>query len=290
MSFTHTFSAKLAAGPDAVFRALTDRAALETWFAEHAEPGKSIGEGFRFWGRHTLGSPKATDATQRITRYEPGTALGFSWRLRGVDTEVELALTSDGEAGTRLSLRHEIRGDLGIIRAKELIEDHWRFALGNLAAHLAGGAGIVLPDYDDPAPVVRMILEIAAPPARVFRALIEPESVNRWLCGSGAIVEPRVGGRYIVGWKYQVDGRDVAGGPTRILEYVQDRKLVLDWPDWRGDDTVTGQTISFTLEPNGAGTRLTFVHAGFTRTADIGDYPFGWDGFLDMLKQEVTGA
>jgi len=74
----------------------------------------------------------------------------------------------------------------------------------------------------------------------------------------------------------------------RVL--MQDRKLVLDWPDWRGDDTVTGQTISFTLEPNGAGTRLIFVHAGFTRTADIGDYPFGWDGFLGMLKEEAEGA
>lgn len=288
MSFTHTFTAQLAAPPDAVFLALTGRAALEAWFAEHAEPGAGVGEGYRFWGRHTLGSPRSSEAGQRITRYEPGTALGFSWRLYGVDTEVELTLALDGDAGTRLSLRHAVQGNLGVTRARELIDDHWRFALGNLAAYLAGGSGIILPDYDDPAPAVRMTIEIAAPPARVFRALIEPEAVNRWLSSSSAVVEPWVGGKYIVGWKYQVDGRDVDGGPTRILEYVQDRKLVLDWPDWRGDTTVTGQTISFLLEPTAAGTRLTFIHAGFTRTTDLGDYPFGWEGFLGQLTAEAV--
>jgi hypothetical protein len=62
---------------------------------------------------------------------------------------------------------------------------------------------------------------------------------------------------------------------------------VLTWPDWRGDATPTGQTISFTLEPEGQGTRLTFVHAGFSRTTDVSDYPFGWSWFLDGLKREA---
>lgn len=290
MSFTHTSTSKLAAKPAEVFRALTERAALERWFAEHAEPGSAVGQGYRFWGKHTLGSPKAADATQRITRHDPGTALGYSWTLRGVDTEVAMVLTADGESGAKLALSHVVPGDLGVTRAKELIADHWKWAFGNLAAYLAGGEGIVLPDYDDPAPVVRMTITINAPPATVFKALITPESINRWFGSKSAVVEPRVGGQYVVGWQYKVDGRDVTGGPTRILEIVPDRKLVLDWPDWRGDTTVTGQTISFDLEPAGAGTRLTFVHAGFTRTADIGDYPFGWVYFLGELQKEAEGA
>jgi len=79
----------------------------------------------------------------------------------------------------------------------------------------------------------------------------------------------------------------VKGGPTRILEFEANRKLVLDWPDWRGDARSTGQTISWELEQIPSGTRVTFVHAGFTRPADVGDYPFGWRWFLDGLAREA---
>ena len=65
------------------------------------------------------------------------------------------------------------------------------------------------------------------------------------------------------------------------------RKLVLDWPDWRGDTTVTGQTTPWLLEPVGSATRVTFIHAGFSRTTDIGDYPFGWVWFLDQLNRAI---
>jgi hypothetical protein len=50
---------------------------------------------------------------------------------------------------------------------------------------------------------------------------------------------------------------------------------------------VTGQTISFTLTQEGSATRVDFVHSGFTRAADISDYPFGWDHFLGELEKVV---
>ena len=53
---------------------------------------------------------------------------------------------------------------------------------------------------------------------------------------------------------------------------------------------MTGQTISFTLESIGEQTRLTFVHAGFSRTTDISDYPFGWVYFLGELVKVSTAA
>lgn len=117
--------------------------------------------------------------------------------------------------------------------------------------------------------------------------MIEPDAVNRWFGTNSAVVEPRAGGRYELGWRYKADGKDVEGGPTRILEIEPNRKLVLDWPDWRGDKSVSGQTIAFLLEPEGNATRLTFVHAGFGRTSDIGDYGFGWPSHLAGLKVAV---
>ena len=291
MSWTHEHSCTLTASPHLVFRALTDRGELTRWFAEHASPGTGPGATFRFWGRHTLGAPSEAEATQRITRFEPGAALGFTWRIYHTETEVTITLAAESDGtGAKLTLRHQIEGELDVPRARELIDDLWKFSLGNLSCHLAGGQGIVLPDYTDPAPAVRLTIMIDASPEAVFRALIEPEAINRWFGTSSAVVEPQQGGRYDLNWQYKVDGRDVHGGPTTILEFVPYRKLVLDWPDWRGDATVTGQTITWLLEPVGSRTRVTLIHAGFSRTTDISDYPFGWVYFLDELKQAVQGG
>lgn len=287
MGWTHEHSWKFAASSDQVSAALTDPADLTRWFAEQVDVSLQPGGNYRFWGKHTLGNPVAKEATQTIIRFEAGRILEFSWTIFGVDTEVAIAIASDGD-GSRLTLHHEIKGDLPLPRPRELIDDHWRLAFGNLTAHLSDGTGLLLPDYADPAPEIRMKLTIDAPKEAVFQALITPEIISKWFEAKAAVVEPRRGGRYELNWKYKVDGRDVVGGPTRILEIVPNEKLVLDWLDWRGDTTVTGQWIGFYLESVGETTQLTFVHGGFGRTADIGDYGFGWPWFLGMLVEAVA--
>jgi uncharacterized protein YndB with AHSA1/START domain len=276
MGWTHDHSWNLAAPPDRVFAALTDPARLTRWFTEHADLGGGLGGRYRFWGRHTLGCPTPEDARQTITRFESGKALGFRWPLYGCETEVSITVAAEGE-GSRLALRHRIDGQLPMPRARELIDDHWRLAFGNLAAHLAGGTGILLPDYADPSPEIRLTVMIEAPREAVSRALIEPALINQWFGTGSSVVDPRPGGRYDLGWKHQVDGKDVTGGPTRILEIIPNQKLVLDWPDWRGDATV------------GSATRVTFVHAGFGRATDMSDYPFGWGYFLGKLGDLMSG-
>lgn len=284
MAWTHTRSWQLAASPATVFAALTDAAQLREWFAEHTEVSATPGGDFRFWGRRTLGAPSAQEATQRISALTPGEALDFSWTVLGVETSVSLRLAAD-PGGTRLELSHTVQGELPLTRSRELIDDHWQLQFGNLAMHLAGGTGIFVPDFTDPRPEIHLSIDIEATRDRVFRTLIEPALVNQWFGSTQSRVAPAIGGEYWIGWEYKVEGRDVVGGTTKILEFVKDRTLVLDWLDWRGDPSVTGQRISFTLEPLGKGTRVRFVHGGFSRTADLGDYPFGWVHFLDHLKQ-----
>jgi uncharacterized protein YndB with AHSA1/START domain len=287
MSFTHEFSCTLAAPRARVFAALTDGAALTRWFAEHAEVGQAVGGPYLFWGRHSLDTPAPSDATQRITRFDRDRALAFDWTLAGVPTEVTMVLSADGEA-TRIVLHHAVHGPMDRPRPKALIDDHWRLAFSNLSMHLAGGDGVVLPDYSDPAPSIRQIVMIDAPRDVVFRCLIEPALINQWFGTKTAVVEPHVGGRYSLNWSYEIEDTPVQGGPTRILELVPDERLVLDWPDWRGDTSVDGQTITFELESVGTGTRLTFRHAGFERAADFSDYPFGWSWFLSELTNAVA--
>lgn len=280
----HTYTQTLAAPPPRVFAALTDAAQLRLWFAEHAVIEPHVGGAYRFWGRHTYGAPSREEATQSITALEPDTALGFTWHLENRDSDVRITLTPDSESdGTKLTVRHRFAEAPAIGRAREMVDDLWRLHCGNLAAHLTGGE-VMRPDFADPSPRVEVSIVIDAPRERVFRALTDPEVMNRWI-SSAAEVDPREGGRYSYGWKYQIDGSDVAGGPTRIVEYVENERLVTDWPDWRGDPSVPPTTVTWLLRDEGEGrTRVTLVHGTFPRTTDISDYPFGWGWFLSQLK------
>ena len=303
MPLTVTCSTTVAASAEKIFRAWTDADSLRAWFAEHVDLGTDDdasgagqareGAPFRFWGRRTLGCPTDEQATQTLTQIAAPDSLSFSWTLHNVPTDVRVTL-STAKSGTKVSIEHTLHGSLGAHREKEYVDDFWRFSLGNLAAFLAGGSDIDRIDLCSDEPVaIRIAQLVDASRADVYRALIEPSLINQWLFTSEAQVEPRTGGRYSVGWKYQVDGRDVVGGPTTIIDMQPDEHLVLDWPDWRGDPAVPDQRITFTLsDQTSGGTRVDFVHDGFTRVVDVSDFPFGWREFLRGLARvaESLGA
>jgi uncharacterized protein YndB with AHSA1/START domain len=290
--WTHTHTCTLTGSPARVFAALTDANELRRWFAEHVEVELQPGGAFRFWGRHTYGLPRRDAATQRIIRLEPNRVLTFSWTIEGMASEVTLEIAPAEKPGEResattsLAVRHEFASRADVPYGVELVDDLWRLTLGNLDAPRRGGDGIVLPDFSDPAPVIRLSIIIDAPKDRVFRALIEPQALDRWIA-SAAEVEPRTGGRYTYSWKYQHGGRQVEGGPTKILDIVENERLVTDWTDWRGDETRPLTRIAWLLEDAGHGTRVTLIHSGFSRVVDQSDYPFGWREFLNRLKREA---
>lgn len=281
----HEFTLTLPATPDRVFAALSDPTQLRGWFAEHAEVEPHVGGAYRFWGRHSYATPTRTDANQTLTAYEPERRLAYRWTLGAAPSEVSYALEPKAnEAGvTVLKGRHAFDAAPAVGRAKEMIDDLWRLAGGNLYVYLTSGKPALLPDFFDGRPEIRLSILIDAPRERVFRALLDPKILDRWL-GGASTVDPRIGGRLSYGWRYKVDGRDVDGGPTRILDLVENERLVTDWPDWRGDPAGTTTTVTWLLADEGAQTRLTLIHDGFARAADMSDYPMGWLGFLDALK------
>lgn len=283
---SHAFTWQLEAPPARVFAALTEPDQLRAWLADEAEVEPKAGGAFRFWGRHVYGAPEA--GSQRLTRFEPGQALAFAWDLHGQPSEVTLELSpGDPEtnaAGTTVQGRHLFPRSPAMGRARAMVDDLWRILNGNLAAHLRGAEGLTRVDFADPSPEVRLSIVIDAPVDKVFRAFTDPELLSLWTGAPTPLVEPRVGGRYEYGWRYEVDGRQVAGGPTRILEYMENQRLVTDWPDWRGDPEVPTQKITWLFDDLGGRTRVTLVHDGFVRPVDISDYPFGWVGFGEMLR------
>jgi uncharacterized protein YndB with AHSA1/START domain len=83
-----------------------------------------------------------------------------------------------------------------------------------------------------------------------------------------------------------MEGRQVAGGPTQIIELVDNEKLVTDWPDWRGDPDKPKTRVTWLLEAldGGKRTRVTIVRDRFEHPVDRSDYQQGWGFFADGLR------
>jgi uncharacterized protein YndB with AHSA1/START domain len=289
-ALTHEFNETLPAAPERVFAALTDESELTRWFAEAAEIDLRAGGNFRFWGKSTWCTPARWQSRQKVVRVDAPRLIVFSWPVDGLESDVTLELSKNPDASggesTILKGRHHFPEAPQVDRAQDLVDDVWRIACANLRAHLAGGSGIFLPDFSAALPRIRQSVSIDAPRHKVFHALIDPAMLNKWIAAS-ATVEPHEAGRYSYGWTYEVRGRRVEGGPTKILEVVENAKLVTDWPDWRGDPSRPAQRVSWVLEAIGDQTRVTLIHEPFERTADLSDYPQGWANFLAQLKKQV---
>jgi uncharacterized protein YndB with AHSA1/START domain len=287
-AWTHDHSLIIPAPAARLFAALTRPDELERWFAERARVEPRVGGAYRFWGRHTVGTPRERDATGTVTAFEPDARLGFDWTVCGVPSTVTITLTpeqTDLGPGTKVAVHHALGDHLAQPRPRELIDDWWRFTLGNLMTHVTGHGEVLRPDFGAAEPEIRLSMYVDAPREAVFRALTEPDALREWMGAPAPVVELRPGGRFQLGWTYEVDGREVAGGPVQVLDVVPNERLVVSWPDWRGDGAVPLQSVTWLLAPEGAGTRVTLVHAGFTRTVDFSDYPFGWGHFLSEMAR-----
>lgn len=292
----YEYTLTVPATPDRVWQAWTDADALRAWFAEHADVDPKPGGAYRFWGRFTLGTPNADEATQSLVELDQDKRLVFRWTWAGVPTEVELLLeakewkeftmgseppTRPPQPGCALTVRQRFEGTMPYDKPEHLVDDHWRLVFGNLCGYLDDGFPISMPDYTDERPEVRLSVFIEAPPRAVFRTLTEPALLNRWIA-MDAKVDAREGGEIDFGWGGCGEAESDGTG-LKILELVPDQRLTLSWPDWRGQADEPDTRVSWELVAEGNGTRVEFAHTGFRRTADRSDYHQGWAGFLESL-------
>ncbi|MFJ4771060.1 SRPBCC domain-containing protein [Streptomyces uncialis] len=119
----------------------------------------------------------------------------------------------------------------------------------------------------DPAPppdptAVRVDQFLAHPPAKVWRALTEPDLIARWLMPGDFRLE--IGHRYTL----QTRAVPVTGFSgtiqAEVLAFEFGHMLRIGWQD-TGPESRTGAdwTITWTLAPEGRGTRLFLTHEGF---------------------------
>jgi uncharacterized protein YndB with AHSA1/START domain len=110
---------------------------------------------------------------------------------------------------------------------------------------------------------IRIVRDYPHPPARVWRAVTDPELVARWTV-SGRSGRP-VGFAPTVGTKFQFIGKPVPGWrgivDCEVLD-VDEPKLLRY--TWRGGENESPTTVTYRIEPQPDGTRFIFEHTGFT--------------------------
>ncbi|MEU9832324.1 SRPBCC domain-containing protein [Streptosporangium sp. NPDC048047] len=114
---------------------------------------------------------------------------------------------------------------------------------------------------DDPT-VLHLDQFLPHPPAKVWRALTEPELIARWLMPGDFRLE--------VGHRYTMRGVAMPGTgfsgvvQAEVLTFTPGRMLRLGWRDAApGGGAGVDWTVTWTLEPEGTGTRLFLTHEGF---------------------------
>jgi uncharacterized protein YndB with AHSA1/START domain len=139
-------------------------------------------------------------------------------------------------------------------------------------------------------PSLSIVRKLDAGPAKVWRAITEPEMLKKWMAPSDAFKIPvaetdaRVGGRYHI-IMHAPDGQvhDVSGV---YREIVPNKKLVYTWA-WKSTPE-RQSVVTIELRAAGSGTELTLRHEQFADEAARDHHNQGWTGCLGRLERLVA--
>jgi len=143
----------------------------------------------------------------------------------------------------------------------------------------------ISPDQD----AVVSEIEIAAPPDRVFKAIVDREQALQWGAHEAFEItawdlEPRVGGSWrftsvekATNKEYKHCGEVFEIDPPRVLAYT-----------WLADfHTIPSQrtVVRWELAPTPTGTRVKITHSGLAQLPkERAEYGQGWPGVLGAIK------
>lgn len=132
---------------------------------------------------------------------------------------------------------------------------------------------------------IRQTIQIAAPAARVFAALLDPEERRRWWSREDRFVvtritsDPRPGGLWRMDFLAQ--GRaSFVGGEYRVI--LPPQRLEFTWrPSWY--ENPSESVVCFELEERDGVTTVRLTHSGLITAADRENHR-GWPDILAMLR------
>ena len=151
----------------------------------------------------------------------------------------------------------------------------------------------VTPDQD----AIVSEIEIAAPPERVFKALVDPAQMMQWWTSDQCKTEffemdARRGGKWRFGTSksgtLNVNGVSQFFCHGEVLEYDPPRVLAYTWIGNWHEDKSRVTIVRWELSPAGKGTKLKVTHGGLAQeNVARKDYGSGWPGVLGALKAYV---
>jgi uncharacterized protein YndB with AHSA1/START domain len=122
-------------------------------------------------------------------------------------------------------------------------------------------------DQVDGRPALRFTRRLPHSPKRVWRAVTSYDDLAAW---------------FVVPMEFTHAGQrfEAMEESGEVLRYEPPRLLAFEWG---------GEQLSFALEPDGDGTRLTFVHVFADRDRGA-DYASGWHFHLGRLDAHLAGT
>lgn len=131
------------------------------------------------------------------------------------------------------------------------------------------------------APEIRSVVverEMPFPPARIWRALTQPHLIAEWLLQSD--FAPVVGRDF----KFKQEWGAI---DCRVTEVEPERSLAYTWAAFGLESSVT-----WTLTPNGQGTRLRMEQVGFRRDQEeaFRGARAAWTGYFRQLEVVVSAT
>ncbi len=137
-------------------------------------------------------------------------------------------------------------------------------------------------------------IHIAAPMTRVWRALTEARHLGTWFGDAGATIDLRPGGTITLTWA------KVGTTRARVERVEPPRHFSFRWVRGRDEEPEPDAStlVEFTLEPDGAGTRLRVVESGLhtlpMTEAELADYAgknaAGWTREIAELRDYLEAG
>jgi uncharacterized protein YndB with AHSA1/START domain len=127
--------------------------------------------------------------------------------------------------------------------------------------------------------VIRLSRLINHPPAKVWKALTDPEIHAKWWAAGDV--------RPVVGHRFTLDMGPWGQQPCEVLAVEPERLLSYSFAPGTLDSTITWR-----LEPEDDGTRLHLEHAGFDLDSPLGKKAFegmgaGWPAVLERIAPAI---
>jgi uncharacterized protein YndB with AHSA1/START domain len=145
----------------------------------------------------------------------------------------------------------------------------------------------------------RVTRHIHAPRARVYRALLDPESVQRWMVPEQMTsrihsFDARDGGIFRISLTYDMPTTTGKTDPQidtfhgRFVKLVPDTMVVQAVEFETDDPAMQGEmTITYTLADAGSGTDLVGLHENLPPGVSPADNELGWSMSIDKLAELV---